>query len=281
MSRLIRICAPVSSPTRREIQSLAMPAAQVTPAPMPTPAITSQRKSPKASISEKLPVSAAMTAKRMQTRPEASFSSASPCKMCISRCGIGVRAAIAATATGSVGEMTAASAKATASGMCGIMKWRNRPTPSTVNTTSPKASCKMVPRSRISPSLGMRQPSRNRSGGRNRRKKISGFSCTPRSATAAISTPSTICTSGSGTGMGSDRVSPPLATTARSRMRAVVMASMRDPMRTRRSDRAGIVQAAAGRRLRRGATTARGAHDSCRVPRPHEGKAAVEIKGED
>ena len=80
-----------------------------------------------ASTSEKLPVSAAATAKRMQTRPEASFSSDSPSRMCISRFGIGTREVIEETATGSVGEITAASAKATASGMAGIIQWMTKP----------------------------------------------------------------------------------------------------------------------------------------------------------
>jgi hypothetical protein len=38
----------------------------------------------------------------------------------------------------------------------------------------------------------MRQPSRKRSGGRKRRKKISGFSATPRLATEAMTAPSAI-----------------------------------------------------------------------------------------
>jgi len=56
----------------------------------------------------------------MQTRPEASFSSDSPSRMCIIRLGIGAREAMAETAIGSVGESTAARAKATANGMAGI-----------------------------------------------------------------------------------------------------------------------------------------------------------------
>src|SRR3546814_10626957 len=62
-------------------------------------------------------------------RPEASLSRDSPSRMCIMRLGIGTRLAIAETAIGSVGETTAARAKATASGMDGIIQLMNRPMP--------------------------------------------------------------------------------------------------------------------------------------------------------
>ena len=66
---------------------------------------------------------AAITAIRMQVRPVASFSSASPSRMCIKRAGTGTRAETAATDTASVGDRTAASANATASGIPGISQW--------------------------------------------------------------------------------------------------------------------------------------------------------------
>src|SRR3546814_11839647 len=78
------------------------------------------------SVSEKAPGSAAAIAKRRKTRPEASLSRDSPSRMCIMRLGIGTRLAIAETAIGSVGETTAARAKATASGMDGIIQLMNR-----------------------------------------------------------------------------------------------------------------------------------------------------------
>ncbi|CAM5545059.1 hypothetical protein RLIN73S_03710 [Rhodanobacter lindaniclasticus] len=81
----------------------------------------------------------------------------------------------------------------------------SRPAPSTVNTTSPSASARITLRSRIEPSLGMRQPSRNSSGGRNSRKKMAGSSATPCLNTPAITAPSAICTSGSGSENGSMR----------------------------------------------------------------------------
>src|SRR6201997_5811968 len=81
------------------------------------PAIATHRNVTKASTRENVPVKAAATAKRMQTRPEASLSKDSPSRMCINRLGIGTRAAIADTAIGSVGETSAASAKATARGI--------------------------------------------------------------------------------------------------------------------------------------------------------------------
>ncbi len=94
------------------------------------------------------------------------------------RLGIGTRAAIAFTAIGSVGDTTAASAKATGNGTIGIRTCTNRPTPSTVKATRPSASSRMTGASRRSPSLGMRQPSTNSSGGRNSRKNRSGSSST-------------------------------------------------------------------------------------------------------
>src|SRR6266404_2731871 len=103
------------------------------------------RNVPKASPSENVPVKAAATAKRMQTRPEASLSRDSPSRMCIKRLGTGTRAAIADTAIGSVGETIAASAKAMATGISGIIQLIKKPTPTTVNTTRPSASSKIVP----------------------------------------------------------------------------------------------------------------------------------------
>ncbi|MOA49793.1 hypothetical protein D3C78_1727200 [compost metagenome] len=96
--------------------------------------------------------------------------------MCIRRLGIGAFEAIAPTATGSVGDTIAANAKHTASGITGIIQWISRPAPITVNTTSPNASSRIAPLSRNRPCLGMRQPSRNSSGGRNSRKNTSGSS---------------------------------------------------------------------------------------------------------
>ena len=95
----------------------------VTAQPMKSPPSASQRKVPSAFVSENVPVKAAATAKRMQTRPDASLSRDSPSRMCSSRAGMGTRLAMAETATGSVGERMAASAKATASGMEGIIQW--------------------------------------------------------------------------------------------------------------------------------------------------------------
>ncbi len=99
-------------------------------------------------------VRAPATANRMQTRPDASLSSDSPSRMCSSRLGIGTRLAMADTAIGSVGETTAASAKATANGIAGISQWMKNPTPRTVNTTRPSASSRIVPLSRKSPFFG-------------------------------------------------------------------------------------------------------------------------------
>ncbi|MNE27799.1 hypothetical protein D3C80_1212200 [compost metagenome] len=71
-----------------------------------------------ASARENTPVIAAARANLKVTRPEASFISASPWSMCIR--GVGRRSwVIAETATASVGDSTAARAKATGRGMLG------------------------------------------------------------------------------------------------------------------------------------------------------------------
>src|SRR5467141_1240409 len=145
ISRLIKICEPVSSPKCWDTQFFATVTIQVTPTPSAIPPIATHRNVPKASTSENVPVKAAATAKRMQTRPEASLSRDSPSRMCIKRLGIGTRAAIADTAIVSVGETIAASAKAMATGISGIIQLIKKPTPTTVNTTRPSASSKIVP----------------------------------------------------------------------------------------------------------------------------------------
>src|SRR3546814_11561184 len=76
---------------------------------------------------------------------------------------------MAETAIGSVGDTTAANANATASGMAGTSQWMKRPMPTTVNTTSPRASPRIVLPSLNNSPRGMRQPTRNRSGGRNKK----------------------------------------------------------------------------------------------------------------
>ena len=197
-SRLMRICVPVSSPKRRAVQSLAAFASNVTAAPAPTPPTTSQRNVPPASTSENDPVTAAAIAKRRQTRPDASLSSASPSSTCIRRFGTGTRSAIADTATASVGESVAASAKATGSGIAGMSQWMKRPAPTTVNTTRPSANAPIVHLSRRSPSFEMCQPSRKSSGATNNSRNTSGASETRKFSTWATSAPNAICTTASG-----------------------------------------------------------------------------------
>jgi hypothetical protein len=102
-------------PCAREMASVI-----ATPAAMPASA-THKNVMP-AWASENLPVTAAATAKRKHTRPLASLSRLSPSMMCNRRGGIGTRAVIDDTATGSVGATMAASAKATASGIVGIIQ---------------------------------------------------------------------------------------------------------------------------------------------------------------
>lgn len=76
-----------------------------------------------------------------------------------------VKSTVCDAAIGSVGEMTAASANATASGIAGMSQWISTPTPSTVKTTRPSAKVMIVGASRSRSSLGMRQPSRKCKGG--------------------------------------------------------------------------------------------------------------------
>ena len=177
--------------------------ASVTSTPEAMPASATHRKVSAAFDSEKVPVRAAATAKRKHTRPLASLSRDSPSRMCIRRGGIGTRAAIEPTATGSVGARMAASAKDTANGSSGISQWIRKPAPTTVNSTRPSASSRITFLSRNSPTLGMRQPSRNSSGGRNRMKKVCGSSRTGCQPMLAIRTPSPIWTRGSGRAIGS------------------------------------------------------------------------------
>ncbi len=103
--------------------------------------------------------------------------------MCITFAGSLTRFAIACTATGSVGDTTAASAKATDFGNCGINKCIKNPPTSVVNSTSRMAFPKIGPRNSHSSRLGKRQASLYRSGATNK----SMNQC----ASTAIKTPNT------------------------------------------------------------------------------------------
>ena len=75
------------------------------------------------SVQENTPVSVAATANFSATRPEASLSRDSPSSTCMVCAGMPRLRVIADTATASVGDTTAASAKATVSGISGIIQW--------------------------------------------------------------------------------------------------------------------------------------------------------------
>src|SRR5690606_3331749 len=122
------------------------------------------------------------------------------------------------------GDRMAARAKATARGMAGIIQWIRKPSPRTVKTTSPKANSRITTRSRNSASLGMRQPSTNSSGGRNSRKKTSGFRSTDSPVISTTPAPSAICTRGRA--MRVMRATHPDSTTASSRKRMVSIRCM-------------------------------------------------------
>ncbi|MNH20660.1 hypothetical protein D3C79_804390 [compost metagenome] len=107
-----------SSQPRAIIQVRRRPISQLSATPTARPPRATRTKLKLASANENTPVIAAARANLNVTRPEASFINASPCSMCIS--GVGKRSwAMAETATASVGDSTAARAKATASGMLG------------------------------------------------------------------------------------------------------------------------------------------------------------------
>ncbi len=93
---------------------------QASSAPTASPPEATITKVIEASRSENRPVSAAAIANFSATRPEASFISASPSRICISCGAILPRPAMPDSATASVGESTAASANATGSGSSGI-----------------------------------------------------------------------------------------------------------------------------------------------------------------
>jgi len=90
--------------------------------------------------------------------------------------GTGAPAEISEMATASVGERVAATAKATESGITGIIVSISGPSPITVNTTIPNASVRMGPQSLKNASFGIRQPSKKSSGAINKREKVSGSS---------------------------------------------------------------------------------------------------------
>src|SRR5690625_7225828 len=69
--------------------------------------------------------------------------------------------------------------------------------------TNPKANKKMPKRSFLSSSLGIRQPSKNNSGGMNKKKNTSGCRAMPSSKKLVIAKPNEICMSGVGMHQGS------------------------------------------------------------------------------
>ncbi len=83
---------------------------------------------------------------------------------------------MALTATASVGETIAPSAKAMASGRPGTSHHATRPTVRVVKMTSPIARVRMARRARTNSRRGMSQPSEKSSGGRKHRKKNPGSS---------------------------------------------------------------------------------------------------------
>ena len=110
--------SPSCSAFRKRVDSALN--AHDTSAPVASPPAATITNVTDASRSENMPVSAAAIANFSATRPDASFISASPSRMCISCGGIRPFPAIPDNATASVGDSTAASANAIGSGNSGI-----------------------------------------------------------------------------------------------------------------------------------------------------------------
>ncbi|AJY06544.1 hypothetical protein AK36_2459 [Burkholderia vietnamiensis LMG 10929] len=122
IKRLNRTSERGSAPKRLVKPSRSNVMAEVTSAPVARPAPATQRNEMAADDRENAPVIAAATARRNATNPLASLNSASPSRIAVIRRGMASRCVMPATATGSVGEMMAASAYATANGIEGIIQ---------------------------------------------------------------------------------------------------------------------------------------------------------------
>ena len=114
------------------------------PTTMP-PAATSTNW-PVACTSENVPVSAATTANRYRTRPEASFTRLSPSIRVTIRRGTFMRDMIAVAATASGGETMAPNANATAQGSSGTSHLSVAATATVVAMTRPTARSEIEPR---------------------------------------------------------------------------------------------------------------------------------------
>ncbi|MCY1244388.1 hypothetical protein D9M71_585050 [compost metagenome] len=111
-------CVAGSSQPRSIIHARRRPTSQLKATPTARPPTATNTNVRLALASENTPVTAATRANLNVTRPEASFISASPCKMCIKGVGSLLRE-MADTATASVGDSTAARANATGNGTPG------------------------------------------------------------------------------------------------------------------------------------------------------------------
>ncbi|KGC04310.1 hypothetical protein DM43_5758 [Burkholderia cepacia] len=110
--------SPSCSAFRKRVDSALN--SHATSAPVASPPAATITNVTDAARSENTPVSAAAIANFSATRPDASFISASPSRMCISCGGMRPLPAMPDSATASVGDSTAASANAIGSGNSGI-----------------------------------------------------------------------------------------------------------------------------------------------------------------
>jgi len=99
-------------------------------------------------LSENPPATTAARANLKATRPVASFIRLSPLSTVVRRAGTRSRSVMALTATASVGETIAPSAKAIASGRPGTSHHATKPTAMVVKITSPMARVRMARRAR-------------------------------------------------------------------------------------------------------------------------------------
>src|SRR5213593_1781760 len=148
--------------------------AQASATPSTNPPPESTKNCSAASRQLNTPVTTAAVANLNATSPEASLIRLSPLTIVATRAGILSLPVTALTATASVGETTAPSANAAASGSSGTSQCSKYPTASTVKSTRPKASSNTGRRTPTRSRFGMTQASAKSNGGMNSRKKTSG-----------------------------------------------------------------------------------------------------------
>ena len=159
-----------TSSSRRRISASSQPAARPTSTPPAAPSTNSTL----ASISEKLPPSAAAAANLYATRAVPSLMRLSPSSTDTTRRGASWRRAIAVAAIGSVGATIAPSVNAAAHDRPSIRTCATTATAHIVASTRPTASSEIGRRSRLSSCRFAKNAAEYSSGGRNSTSTSSG-----------------------------------------------------------------------------------------------------------